>query len=154
LSAPNLKPKKRWSRIALASTAILSGRSIHYVDCDIPLTARLSEFNYVKDDAGKCVLVPGTTPLPDDDSCRDDEDYWYERTAYRKIPYSSCEDGERPDRGPRHLCFGIRAHGALFWWSIILLPFMFTALVAYWYYRRMGLARGYVLRLHDSLTEC
>jgi hypothetical protein len=93
-------------------------------------------------EAGKCALVPGTTPLPDDDSCRDDKDYWYERTAYRKIPYSSCEDGERPDRGPRHLCPGIRAHGALFWWFIISVPFMFTSLIAYWYYRRMGLARG------------
>lgn len=101
-----------------------------------------SEFNYAKNSAGECVLVPGTTPLPDDDSCRDGGDYWYERTAYRKIPYSSCEDGERPDRGARHLCPGIKAHGAFFWLFVIVVPFAFTALVAYWYYRRSGLARG------------
>jgi len=108
------------------------------------------EFNHVKNEAGECVLVPGTTPLPDDNSCRNDEDYWYERTAYRRIPYSSCEDGERPDRGPRHLCPGIRAHGPLFWWFVVFLPFMFTALVGYWYYRRMGLARGTIRLPGDS----
>jgi hypothetical protein len=100
------------------------------------------EFNYVKNSDRECVLVPGTSPLPDDDSCRDGEDYWYERTAYRRIPYSSCEDGERPDRGARHLCPGIKAHGAFFWLFVISVPFAFTALVAYWYYRRSGLARG------------
>ncbi|KIM90139.1 hypothetical protein PILCRDRAFT_811868 [Piloderma croceum F 1598] len=108
------------------------------------------EFNHYKNEAGECVLVSGTTPLPDDNSCKDDEDYWYERTAYRKIPYSSCEDGERPDRGLRHLCPGIRAHGPLFWWFIVMIPFMFTALVAYWYYRRMGLARGTIRLPGDS----
>ena len=47
-----------------------------------------SEFNYMRNDAGECVLVPGTQPLSDDDSvCRAGDEYWYERTAYRKIPY-------------------------------------------------------------------
>jgi len=100
------------------------------------------------------VLVAGTTPLPNDDSCRDDEEYWYERTAYRKIPFSSCEEGDRRDRGERHRCPGIRGHGTLFWGTIALVPFAFTALVAYWYYRRSGLARGYVfLCLFFSLRE-
>jgi len=100
------------------------------------------EFNHIKNAAGQCVAVSDTTPLPDDDSCRNGQDYWYGRTAYRKIPYSSCEDGERPDRGARHLCPGIKAHGAFFWLIVIVVPFAFTALVAYWYYRRSGLARG------------
>uniref|UniRef100_D8Q2A4 Vacuolar protein sorting/targeting protein 10 n=1 Tax=Schizophyllum commune (strain H4-8 / FGSC 9210) TaxID=578458 RepID=D8Q2A4_SCHCM len=101
------------------------------------------EFNYMRNDAGECVLVPGTQPLPDDDSvCRAGDEYWYERTAYRKIPYSSCEGGERPDRGLRHICPGFRAHGALFWMSIIVLPFAFTALIAYWFYKRSGMMRG------------
>jgi hypothetical protein len=65
-----------------------------------------SEFNYVKNSADECVLVPGTIPLPDDSSCKNGEDYWYERTAYRLIPYSSCMGGIRLDRGARHVCYG------------------------------------------------
>ncbi|KAH8982691.1 Oligoxyloglucan reducing end-specific cellobiohydrolase [Lactarius akahatsu] len=73
------------------------------------------EFNHVRNANGKCVLVEGTPPRSDDDSCRDGEQYWYERTAYRRIPHSTCEDGERPDRGRRHLCPGVAAHGPFFW---------------------------------------
>lgn len=103
-----------------------------------------SEFNYVKDAEDNCVLDPGTTPLPDDKTCKNGEEFWYSRTAYRKIPISTCEDGVRQDRGEKHLCPGFKAHGALFWWFIIMVPFGFTALVGYWYYRRSGLAKGYV----------
>ena len=101
-----------------------------------------SEFNFIKDDRDKCVPVPGTTPLPDDDSCKNGEDYWYERTPYRKIPYSSCENGDTRHLGTRHVCPGFKSHGALFWMFMILIPFAFTALVAYYYYRRSGLTRG------------
>jgi hypothetical protein len=103
-----------------------------------------SEFNYVRDASGACVLQLGTEPLPDDDSCRHDEEFWYGRTAYRKIPYSSCEDGFRPDQGPRHRCPGFKGHGIMFWLMVLIAPFGFTSLVAYWYYRRSGLARGCV----------
>lgn len=100
------------------------------------------EFNFVKDENDDCVPVPGTTPLPDDDSCRNGEDYWYTRTEYRKIPYSSCEDGLRLDRGIKHDCPGLKNRSAFFWLFILVIPFIFCALVGYWYYRRMGLARG------------
>ncbi|KAA1470082.1 Oligoxyloglucan reducing end-specific cellobiohydrolase [Dentipellis sp. KUC8613] len=100
------------------------------------------EFNHERDSNGKCVLVPGTTPLPNDDTCRGDDEYWYERTAYRRIPHSSCEDGIRPDRGKAHRCPGIRGHGFFFWLFVLVLPFGITALVGYWYYRRSGMARG------------
>jgi hypothetical protein len=53
-------------------------------------------------------------------------------------------DGTRLDRGTRHVCPGFGAHGALFWLFVILIPFAFTALVGYYYYRRSGLARGLV----------
>lgn len=91
---------------------------------------------------GKCVLVEGTKPLPDDDSCRGGAEYWYERTAYRRIPHSSCEDGERPDRGRRHYCPGISGHGFFFWTFVLIVPFAITWLVASWYYKRSGLATG------------
>lgn len=100
------------------------------------------EFNHVKNSDDQCVLVPGTKPLPNDDSCKNGEDHWYERTEYRLIPYSSCVDGRRLDRGTHHLCPGFRAHGAVFWMFMIIIPFAFTALVGYYYYRRSGLARG------------
>lgn len=130
---------------ALVPKLISNGQCSHLPDFALAQTPPLcSEFNYVKNANDECVLVPGTTPLADDDSCRNDEDYWYSRTPYRKIPYSSCEGGERPDRGAQHDCPGFKAHGAFFWWFIIMIPFTFTALVGYWYYRRSGLARGYV----------
>ncbi|GJJ15988.1 hypothetical protein Clacol_010267 [Clathrus columnatus] len=72
------------------------------------------EFNHVRNEDGECVLIPGMTPLPSDDSvCRnDDVDFWYDRTAYRKIPHSSCTGGKRPDRGAEHICPGPRHHSA------------------------------------------
>lgn len=88
------------------------------------------------------MLVEGTQPLPDDDSCRGNEQYWYERTPYRRIPHSSCEDGERPDRGRRHLCPGVSGHGFFFWAFVLMVPFAFTTLIATWYYKRSGLATG------------
>ncbi|THH18916.1 hypothetical protein EW146_g2149 [Bondarzewia mesenterica] len=108
------------------------------------------EFNHVRNADGKCVLSEGRSPLPPDDSCHNGEDYWYERTAYRKIPYSSCEDGITPHQGKRHLCPGIRAHGPFFWLFVLMVPFAFTALVAYWYYRKSGLARGMIRLPGDS----
>ncbi|KAF9497875.1 vacuolar protein sorting/targeting protein 10 [Pleurotus eryngii] len=100
------------------------------------------EFNHIKDANDNCVLVPGTEPLPNDESCSDDSGYWYDRTAYRKIPYSTCEGGQRLDRGSEHICPGFSGHSWFFWLFMLTLPFGFTALVAYYYYRRSGLARG------------
>ncbi|KAJ7113669.1 vacuolar protein sorting/targeting protein 10 [Mycena crocata] len=100
------------------------------------------EFNYFKNDADECVLAPGTTPLPNDDSCRNGEDYWYERTAYRKISFSTCEGGHRPDLGAKHQCPGFAGHSGFFWFMVILFPIMFVSLVGYWYYNKSGLARG------------
>lgn len=112
------------------------------------MTSFHSEYNYVKNDEGECVPVPGTSSRPDDDSCHGDEEYWYERTAYRKISHSSCEGGERPDRGTQHLCPGIRGHSTLFWTMVFLFPFAITALITWWWYKKSGLARGYVSSLH------
>ena len=100
--------------------------------------------NHVKNEKDECVLVPGTKPLADDDSCENGEEYWYERTPYRIIPYSSCADGDRPDRGIAHRCPGFSSRSGWFWMFMLLIPFAFTSLVGYYYYRRSGLARGCV----------
>lgn len=120
--------------------------------------SRPSEFNHIRDSEGNCVLVDGATPLAPDTSetciIYPESDYWYDRTAYRKIPYSSCEGGARPDHGTPHSCGGVRGHSALFWLSVLTLPFGFTALVAYYYYKK-GYQRGCVTRnriLADCLT--
>ncbi|KAG8905227.1 vacuolar protein sorting/targeting protein PEP1 [Tulasnella sp. 403] len=110
------------------------------------------EFNHVRNSAGECVLVEGARALADDDTCKDGDDYWYERTAYRKIPYSTCEGGTRPDQGPAHICPGIKGHSAMFWFTFLIMPFAFTALVGYWYYRRGGFSRG-AIRLPDSSSR-
>lgn len=106
-----------------------------------------SEFNHVRDSSGNCVLVESAVPLTIStaEMCIEDpdSDYWYERTAYRKIPYSSCVGGIRPDRGPEHSCGGVRGHGVLFWLFVVVLPFAFTTLVGYYYYKK-GYRRGYV----------
>ncbi|KAF8634658.1 hypothetical protein AX15_000797 [Amanita polypyramis BW_CC] len=100
------------------------------------------EFNFVKNENDECVPVPGTTPRADDDSCKNGEDYWYELTPYRKISFTSCEGGDTRHLGARHVCPGFKSHGALFWMFIIMIPFAFTALVGWYYYRRSGLSRG------------
>ena len=69
------------------------------------------------------------------------------------IPYSTCTEGIRPDRGTAHRCPGIRGRGFWFWMFVLVLPFGFTALIAYWYYRRSGMATGYVPSLL-SLMPC
>ncbi|KAF5354534.1 hypothetical protein D9758_011247 [Tetrapyrgos nigripes] len=102
------------------------------------------EFNYVRNSNNKCELVPGMQPLPDDpdSQCASGADYWYERTAYRKIPYSSCEGGDTRDHGLAHPCSDTGGHSWLFWCTVILILVAFTGLVGMWYYRKSGMARG------------
>ncbi|KIR51702.1 signal sequence binding protein [Cryptococcus gattii Ru294] len=101
------------------------------------------EFNYRRDSSGNCVLVDGATPLSsntEEEQCDGYTEFWYERTEYRKIPYSSCEGGERPDLGKRHQCPGLIIggvrRGALFWGSIAILPFAFAGLAGYWWLKK------------------
>ncbi|KAJ7733832.1 hypothetical protein B0H14DRAFT_3517289 [Mycena olivaceomarginata] len=107
-----------------------------------------SDFNYVKDTTDACVLTPGATPLPNEPSCQDGEDYWYERTPYRKISFSSCEGGAYLDQGARHPCPRPRAAGhggsSVSWFSVIILCLMIpvaVALGAWRYYTHTGTIR-------------
>lgn len=114
----------------------------HLLRANLNLGTKNSEINYVRNGEGECVLVPGMIPRLPDDSCRNGEDYWYDRTAYRKVLYSTCEGGERIDRDTPHLFPGINGHSAIFWMMVMLFPFAITALVAWWWYTKSGMARG------------
>ncbi|KAJ7019632.1 vacuolar protein sorting/targeting protein 10 [Mycena alexandri] len=96
------------------------------------------EFNYTRNDAGECVLTPGTTPLPDDPdaACRADQDYWYERTPYRKISFSSCDGGERPDRGTRHHCPAPAVDTGRSTFSFLMMMFLAIFVSLVWSHRR------------------
>ncbi|KIJ89725.1 hypothetical protein K443DRAFT_666141 [Laccaria amethystina LaAM-08-1] len=96
----------------------------------------VSEVNHVNITNHECELVPGTTPLLDSG-----EEFWY-------IPFDPLlqrTDGERPARGREHRCPGFKSHSAWFWVLAIHVssPFrIHSSLVAFYYYRESGLARG------------
>ncbi|CAE6471894.1 hypothetical protein ACGC1H_003813 [Rhizoctonia solani] len=106
------------------------------------------EFNYVRNNAGECILTPGAEPLPSDDTCPGDASVWYERTPYRKIPHSTCEGGERMDRGEQHPCPGIGSHGYLFWGFVVMIPIIFAGLAGL-HFKKHGFATG-AIRLPDN----
>lgn len=115
----------------------------------LDLTRSFSEFNYYRDKSGKCVLVDGAVALSsntESEQCLSyNDEFWYERTAYRKIPYSSCVGGERLDHGPQHECPGLVGGGlsGIFWGSVAILPFAIAGLAGWWWYSKGGTA-GYV----------
>lgn len=121
------------------------------------------EFNYFRNADGACVLVPGASPLgadTADEQCwapgSDDPGFWFERTAYRKIPYSSCVGGDRRDRGKQHACAGLiggGGRGGMFWATIALIPFAAAGLAGYWYMQKGGRAGGIRLDEHRAYRD-
>ena len=116
------------------------------------------EFNHYRDAQGNCVLYPGVSPYMTDveGQCmaEDSDGYWYTRTNVRKIPYSTCTGGIRPDRGERHACSNnLAAHGFFWWATVLLCPFGLAGLVGYWWAKKQsdrgGLGAGRI-RLPDS----
>lgn len=95
-----------------------------------------SEFNYRRNAKGDCVLVDGAQPLEAEKTCAWNEPFWYDRTAYRKVPHSKCEGGLQLDKGARHVCPGHSTRGGLFWATMATLPFGIAALGAVWWSRR------------------
>lgn len=105
-----------------------------------------SEFNHIRDSAGNCVLVSGAASLSSENTCFGEDEFWYERTAYRKISKSLCAKGNRLDQGTAHNCreHWFKTFVSRYWWIFIILPVGSLALVAVWYYRRYGTRRGSV----------
>ncbi|CAH7670748.1 hypothetical protein PPACK8108_LOCUS5483 [Phakopsora pachyrhizi] len=118
------------------------------------------EFNYRRDpETHKCVLTDGASPLASEESCAWNQSFWYERTEFRKIPYSSCEGGIQLDKGRQHVCSGSVAHGVFWWGSVVIAPAILFGLGGFWWMRRrsgaggaIGLRRG-VIRLPDGGTR-
>ncbi|RXK41140.1 signal sequence binding protein [Tremella mesenterica] len=99
------------------------------------------EFNYYRDSSGSCVLVEGAMALSsntEEEQCTSLSSTWYERTAYRKIPHSSCEGGQRPDRGSSHSCPGLigARHGGFWITTLAILPFLGAGIGGWWWYAR------------------
>ncbi|KAI0738712.1 Oligoxyloglucan reducing end-specific cellobiohydrolase [Daedaleopsis nitida] len=113
-------------------------------NCQCKITDFECEFNYARNTDGECVLLPGLQPRDPDPvaQCRNGEEYWYDLTAYRKIPFSSCEGGQRIDHGTKHPCPGLKGHGTFFWLMMFFIPACFAGLVGYWYHKRGGYSRG------------
>ena len=95
-----------------------------------------SEFNHKRNAQGDCVLVEGAQPLEAEKTCAWNEPFWFDRTAYRKVPHSKCEGGLQLDKGSRHVCPGHSTRGGLFWATMATLPFGIAALAAVWWSRR------------------
>lgn len=108
----------------------------------------ISEFNYKRDARGVCVLVEGAKPLEADQTCKRDQQFWYDRTNLRKIPHSKCEGGLALDRGYQHACPGRQGRGWLFWLTMTVAPFLFAALAAVWWTRRRS-GKGGRIRLPE-----
>ncbi|GAA6014079.1 hypothetical protein JCM10207_000231 [Rhodosporidiobolus poonsookiae] len=98
--------------------------------------------NYKRNARGDCVLVDGAQPLASDATCPYGQPFWYDRTAYRRIPHTKCKDGLALDKGSRHTCPGAGARGGFFWATIAILPFGIAALAAVWWHRRKSSRYG------------
>jgi hypothetical protein len=101
------------------------------------------EFNHYldPDGSGRCLPYSNTALLPAhiEEQCDADggQDYWYERTSVRKVPYSTCDGGPRPDHGKQHTCpASFRRHGFFWWTTVLLSPFGLAALVGIWWQKK------------------
>jgi hypothetical protein len=111
--------------------------------------APCSEFNHVRNAKGECVPIQGASKLDNEAQCAWGQDYWYEKTAYRKIPHSSCKGGKTLDQGRRHACPGSGARGFFFWAMVLAIPAILAGLFATWWSRR----RAGQIRLGEPMFD-
>lgn len=135
---------------SLLSPPFHSSRLFPRADDPLSFLLLLSEFNYHRDSAGNCVLFPTASALSplstEEEQCPTSTDgFWYERTNVRRIPFSSCIGGSRPDRGKQHTCPGTYQgdkKSSLFWWTVVLTPFAFAGLGGLWWVKKGSLGGG------------
>ncbi|KAI7866898.1 hypothetical protein BDF14DRAFT_1808956 [Spinellus fusiger] len=98
------------------------------------------DFNFVRNDQNKCVLVPGLSPFQPE--CNDNIDFYYEPTGYRRIAATSCVGGLGLDEGVKHWCPG-KSHGGGSWVFYVFAPLL-AALVLYacLYVKKYGTSSG------------
>ncbi|GAA99449.1 hypothetical protein E5Q_06148 [Mixia osmundae IAM 14324] len=95
------------------------------------------EFNHRRNAKGECELVEGAFALPSDPgTCGLYDQFWNERTAYRKIPYSSCQGGLQLDKGAQHTCPGHSRHGWFWWIFVVAICGLIAGLFGLWWMRR------------------
>ncbi|KAG0798808.1 hypothetical protein G6F22_003854 [Rhizopus arrhizus] len=98
------------------------------------------DYNYVRDSNGKCVLVPGLSPLVP--KCDGTIDHYYTPSGYRKIAASTCEGGDELDKlGEKVMCPNARRSSGSGggWVAFLLLPLFGAGIIfAVLYYRKRG----------------
>ncbi|CAO3618171.1 unnamed protein product [Cunninghamella echinulata] len=105
------------------------------------------DFNFVRNEKGECVLVPGFSPVIPE--CDGNTDFIYYPTGYRKIAASTCQGGRELDKGDRIRCPG---RGGSHWVIYIFAP-LFGAAVIFGclrYRRAFRYGRFGTIRLPDS----
>ncbi|KAI9488126.1 hypothetical protein BDB00DRAFT_849759 [Zychaea mexicana] len=107
------------------------------------------DFNFVRDENNKCVLVPGLQPLKPE--CHGSMDYYFESTGYRKTAATSCQGGLSLDEGEKYWCPGKSTGGGM-WAVYILTPIAGAGLIyGCLHYRKHGGRIGQI-HLPDGST--
>jgi len=124
------------------------------------LTPSGSDYNYEMDSTHFCHLAKGLEPQSKEEWCRDhpDETDYYKPTGFRRIPLSTCEDGDEYDKlGEPEWCPGredefLRKHrgpgGASVFFAVTL-PIGLAAAVG-WYVYRNWTGKFGTIRLGDG----
>lgn len=111
-----------------------------------------SDYNYERDNAGVCKLVPGQEKPDHKLECKKNpkQTHYWEVTGYRRIPLDTCQGGREleynskalPCPGHEHDFEKEKASRGLsgFWFFVlvILLPFAIAGSVGYWIYTNWG----------------
>ncbi|KAF3919799.1 Sortilin [Dactylellina cionopaga] len=120
------------------------------------------DYNYQIATDGSCQLVPGEAPPDHSQSCIDHPEQveWFEPTGYRRIPLTTCVDGEQLDKSRSHYCDGKKdqwekKHGGVGPFGIFfltLLSFCMAGLLGYVLFQRWPGKLG-AIRLGDEPRE-
>lgn len=109
-------------------------------------------YNHVRGEDGVCRLVEGASmpTVESDEVCKNDAAGYYDMTAYRRLPYSSCKGGAEKDIGTWRTCPG-KGYSAGAWAAFVLIPLACAGAVAaiLWNRRKRGGMQFGRIRLPD-----